>query len=332
VEDPWFPGKPVSFPAERFNTAEIEISGCEPYVKNWEVRALPGETEITGVLVNARPGEEVTGLLCGIVGGKIRVWWSETATEPDGRFRFGFAPGKGMDSTALFGAHWFGMFASEDPSFYDFEILPDPLPLEHSLADLTLEEVKELLTVREKVNMSVRIDCQEGRLDRPVLPLDTGYNVLRAWAEGRNSAEADLQIEGKTQRVRLEWPQGQIYLCLKSGVKCIGCGQILPDQQAWFLHSSGRLEEHPGLCVNYVKIPVSLLLTWDFRPAIREYQRRYPLVFRELIVLYSSRNAPLLGGVVQEIFSDVEKMAKLLWTKEKGRALMLMRREQKGEH
>jgi len=98
------------------------------------------------------------------------------------------------------------------------------------------------------------------------------------------------------------------------------------------LHSSGRLEEHPGLCVNYVKIPVSLLLTWDFRPAIREYQRRYPLVFRELLVLYSSRNAPLLGGVVQEIFSDVEKMAKLLWTKEKGRALMLMRREQKGEH
>jgi hypothetical protein len=331
VEDPWFAGESVSLPAERFNTAEIEISGGEPYIKEWAMQALPRGIEIAGVLVNAGAGKEITGVLCGIVGGERRVWRGETIAGPDGRFRFGFVDGEAVYSSACFAAHWFGVFADEDPYFYDFRVLPDPAPLEYSLADLTTVEIKELLELRAITNIRVRIDCQEGRLGCPILPPDTSYRVLQAWVEGQSSVEFDLQIDRSTQRVRLEWSESEVRLCLTSGVMCIGCGEILPDQQAWFEHSSGRLLEHPGLRINYVNVPVSVFLTWDFKPVIREYQRKYPLAFRDLLVLYSSRNMPLPEGMDQERFPDAE-MVKLLWAKEKERAFMLLRGERKDEH
>lgn len=320
VEDDWFADGAVSFPAKRFNVADIELNGGEPYVKDWVVQSFPGKTEIKGVLVNFGPGREVTGVLWGMVGGKAVTWQRQTVIGSGGRFSFDFS-GEALGA----GMHWFGLFTNDDPLFYDFRVLPDASLLEYCLTHLAPQEVGEILELGDRGVVSVRIACHEGHLDCPVLPFKTGHRVLQAWAEGRNSVEIGLPVDQTTHTVRLEWSERGASLFLKSGVMCTGCGMILPDQQAWFEHSSGRLSDHPGLRLNYTNVPVSLLVTWDFQPVIRECRRRYSQASDELLLLYSAHQAPFPEGTIPGIFADVEKMVELLWARERERAHILWR-------
>ncbi|MEW6573199.1 MAG: hypothetical protein AB1374_06155 [Bacillota bacterium] len=339
-EDPWSPGGAVTFPDNGFNTAEIEIDEGELHIKECFVETLAGGGWlITGTLANARPGQGITGLLYGIVGRKAKVWQHEGKADPEGEFELRFVPEDAADFAT---AHWFGVFLDEAPLVYQIGILPEPEPFEHLLADLTIEEIKEILEVREMVGIKVKIHCPEGHLDQPVLPPHVSHEVLRAWAEGENSVEVNLQMGGRTKGVRLEWSEGEVHLCLPSGVKCTTmlrdgtiCGKILPNQQAWYRHVDSP-EHLPGaprsMRINYERIPVSLLLTWDFKAVIEECRRRFPLAAQDLLILYSSLNRPLPEGLSGEDIPDAERTVKLLWAKEKELTLTVLRGEPGNEH
>ncbi|AFV10499.1 hypothetical protein Tph_c02520 [Thermacetogenium phaeum DSM 12270] len=321
VEDPWRADEPVSFPTEGLNTVEIDISGGEPYIKDLDIRLQPEEALISGVLVNAAPGEKLIGSLCGIAGRRGEVRRTETAVAADGAFRFEFARSEGGPLPLPVEAHWL-VLATEGLSFYEFSILENPAPLKFALEELTVQEVAELIEVQEGVD--VRIESREGDLTCFELPAEAGSELIGAWTDGRSEVDVDLIVNQRFERVKIKRTPEETQLLLERGVKCIGCGMILPNTQAWYQHSAG-LEEHPGLIINYVNVPISLYLIWDVAPLIRRYRAENYAGWRELLVLYSSRHMPLPGRIIDEGRLDCERLFGVLWEREKERARALAR-------
>jgi hypothetical protein len=133
-----------------------------------------------------------------------------------------------------------------------------------------------------------------------------------------------LIVNQRFERVKIKRTPEETQLLLERGVKCIGCGMILPNTQAWYQHSAG-LEEHPGLIINYVNVPISLYLIWDVAPLIRRYRAENYAGWRELLVLYSSRHMPLPGRIIDAGRLDCERLFEVLWEREKERARALAR-------
>jgi uncharacterized C2H2 Zn-finger protein len=207
---------------------------------------------------------------------------------------------------------------TEDLSLYAFGILQEPAPLEFALEELQPEEIRQILELREAVELSLRIDCHIGLLENPILPSQDGFRVLQEWSEGRGTIEKiALRMGSKIEKVKIERREGETLLWLEKGVRCIGCGMILQNQQAWYEHSAFNLEEHKGMRINFVKFPITITILWDIRPLIWKLAKEPRWGWNDLLLLYSSSRMPLPGQVTPEGLRDDQQLFEMLWKKER---------------
>lgn len=329
-EDPWSEDRSFAFPRERLNVFEIEIEDEEPYIKS-DIREVgPGRWEVSGAVRHVEPGTKITGILYGVEEGQVKTWQCNGSVTDEGRFSLSFA--------RCF-AHWFGLFIETTPLAYQIEILPQPEPLMYSLVDLAADEINEILTLRGLVEIGIRIHCHEGHLDQPVLPPDVSVEIVQRWIESpTGTLQLILRIGGREEEVNLGWSAGEVVLSLEKGVICTTicrdgriCDKILPNQQAWYDHCDGSEHEHlPGeprsMRVNYQRVPATLLLTCDAKPAFQELRRRYSLAGQALFVLFSSLNRPLPNGLSAGGIPDPKETVRLLWAREKKGVLVVAER------